>query len=879
MPKHRHPQNALPSNPVWQIPARGSRNKRARRPEPAFGKDQRLDLAIGSIRPGDHLENRFEIMERIGAGGMSLVYRALDLNRGEEVAIKFLSPTLLQEPGAVKNFVNEARIASLLTHPNILKVYEVHLNQGVHFLHMELLKGMNLREWMKQKSFETSQITLDQVLPILLSICEALKYAHETTVHRDLKPENIGISDSGEIKLMDFGLARLLIQPDSTLYRETVNQISAGTPYYLAPELLSHNQAVDGRADQFSLAVVAYEALTGELPLGLATPLAERRPDLPLRFASAIDRALSHRPTDRFETIADFADELQRSKLPEGFATRLRRRAVRAPLALKLFVLVTLSAALAYPLLRMRDRGLTIRQARIEQTGRAIDDAELRLSRLNELAPEADLAKSILVRRLEIESAALNVSGANFSQQTRVITVSNQLNVASAVWDWVAPQITSQRVFIKPNELIQAARSKKRAHRFDDAYHLLVQFREEAVEIATRLTHVKSALGAKDSVSRLLAAKLNIESGEPAPATLKIQETLKSALEKIEREDWETADIQFHEIKRDLTSDLDAQFSAAQQRFQLNRSRWIGLFPEDLGPPDLRFLADTEAMNGRAIELHRSEQYDRAIRELVSASEIYERWAEDVASLRVRTEPSWSEARFKLEALGMRFIRVGSVYWSVWETRIMDFARWLADNMEFYSEVQDSIKMTRNGFGPTHPITGLSRRVTSSMASWMGDKMILQARPYGKLPTQQHWVELHDLGEIHREYKFGIFPNQSIQRIEILRDYYSDTNINASAHIKPVAMKAPSGAGLFDLSGNAWEWSSSTVQLDVEESFNEEPLKWILHGGGKFGEHTFHENEPPRTNSVYVPRMDSIGSRIVLIPNRALDDQSGWNAR
>lgn len=137
-----------------------------RRPEPDFKESQRLDLAIGSIRPGDHLENRFEIEERIGVGGISLVNRAVDLNRCEEIVIKFLCPTLLQELKGVKNFVNEARIESLLNHPNIGKVYEVHVDPGVHFLQMELLKGKNLREWMKRASAKSANMTLRQSLAI-----------------------------------------------------------------------------------------------------------------------------------------------------------------------------------------------------------------------------------------------------------------------------------------------------------------------------------------------------------------------------------------------------------------------------------------------------------------------------------------------------------------------------------------------------------------------------------------------------------------------------------------------------------------------------------------------------------------------------------------
>ncbi|MCF7762265.1 MAG: protein kinase [Verrucomicrobia bacterium] len=835
---------------------------------------------------------------------MSLVYRAVDLNRGEEVAIKFLGPTLLQEPNAVKGFINEARIASRLNHPNIVKIYDVHVDQGVHFLQMELLKGTNLREWMKRVSAKNTKLSLRQVLPILLSICDALRFAHETTVHRDLKPENIGISDTGEVKVMDFGLAQLLQRSQSSLFRETVTQISAGTPYYMAPELLGHNQPVDARADQFSLSVIAYELLTGDLPLGLAAPLSERRPDLPLRFARAIDRGLSHRSSDRFPSIGEFANELQQSKHPEGIASRCHREFTHAPRWFKSLALLSLIVAIGYPVLRRWDQSHNARQARTDQLNHAIEDAELSFAGLSERVREAELTKNILTRRLEIETVAQTSGTADFAQESRIYTVSNQLNVASAVWNWIDPRVTSQRVFIELDEWLKAARFAVRNHRFDDALEILSRLRTKADLLEGNMPRIRTALAAKDRISCLLLEKQSLDtmttegsfdkppiSGGPTSPeaekpndtihfpgseTSSLQSQFKAALAMLEREEWRDTVDHLEAIEQILKSDLEMQFAAAEAAFKMSRSLWMDLFPKELGAPDLSFLADVAGMGRKAKEYHQTERYALATRELESASNYYNRWANDVVSMRQRTEKSWSEAKYKIQALGMRFIRIDGVYWSVWETRVMDFARWLSDNREISHEVLSSANLANADIGPTHPITGLDRLTTVNVANWFGYNMILQARPYGRLPTQEQWASLHASNEIDAEYKFGIFPNNNRQRMLIVKQYYSDSNLDPSAYIKPVGLGNPSPGGLYDLTGNAWEWSSSTVHLEAAESFNREPLKWILHGGGRFGQHRFHENEPPRTNSVFVSREDAIGGRIVLVPNAELDTQSGW---
>lgn len=587
--------------------------------------------------------------------------------------------------------------------------------------------------------------------------------------------------------------------------------------------------------------------------------------------------------------------------------TRCHRKFTHAPRWFKALALVSLIVAIGYPVLRKWDQSLNARQARTDKLNHAIEDAEMRFAGLSERVREAELAENILTRRFEIEMAAPTSGAADFTQQSRIYTVSNQLNVASAVWNWIDPRVTSQRVFIELDEFLKAARFEVRKHRFDDALEILSRLRTKTKDLETDLPRVRTALAAKDRISRLMLEKRSLDTATtagffhkpptvggptspeaertfgkihfPDSETSSLHSQFKAALSKLEREEWSDTVAQLEAIEQILINDLETQFAAVEEAFELSRSLWMDLFPEELGAPDLSFLADVVGMGRKAVEYHQTEQYALAARELESASNYYNRWANDVVSLRQRTEKNWSEAKYKIEALGMRFIRIDGVYWSVWETRVMDFARWLSDNREISHEVLSSVNLTNADIGPTHPITGLDRLTTVNVANWFGYNMVLQARPYGRLPTQEQWASLHVSSEIEGDYKFGIFPNNNRQRILIVKQYYSDSNLDPFAYIKPVGLDNPSPRGLYDLAGNAWEWSSSTVHLEVAESFNQEPLKWILHGGGRFGQHRFHENEPPRTNSVFVSREDALGGRIILIPNAELDAQSGWTNR
>jgi serine/threonine protein kinase len=257
------------------------------------------------VEVGQVLANRYEIREAIGAGGMGGVYRAFDQNRGEEIAVKVLLPHLLAHPTARERFVAEAKISSKLSHPNIVNVFDVQRDGAHDFLTMELLRGQTMREFMNARKAARQPFDIKEAVELARAIGAALEYAHRQTVHRDIKPENVWVEQDGSYKLMDFGIARLLGTSQLTETRTAL-----GTAYYMAPEQMRGARDVDGRADQYSLAVLLYEMLSGEIPAGRIRSLREINKNVPRGASQAIDRALAPQPSARYPNITEFVAAL-----------------------------------------------------------------------------------------------------------------------------------------------------------------------------------------------------------------------------------------------------------------------------------------------------------------------------------------------------------------------------------------------------------------------------------------------------------------------------------------------------------------------------------------------------------------------------------------
>jgi tRNA A-37 threonylcarbamoyl transferase component Bud32 len=246
-----------------------------------------------------------EILELLGQGGMGAVYKARQRKLDRLVAIKVLPPEWGSDPAFAERFAREARTLARLNHPQVVSVHDFGEAGGHYFLVMEFVDGVNLRQLLA-----AGRLQPRQALSIVAQICDALQYAHEQgVVHRDIKPENILLDKRGRVKIADFGLAKLLRRSRNE-YTLTGSRQVMGTLDYMAPEQRSTPQTVDHRADIYSLGVVFYEMLTGELPLGRFAPPSERA-SVDGRLDDVIFRALEREPERRYQRISAVKDDVE----------------------------------------------------------------------------------------------------------------------------------------------------------------------------------------------------------------------------------------------------------------------------------------------------------------------------------------------------------------------------------------------------------------------------------------------------------------------------------------------------------------------------------------------------------------------------------------
>ncbi len=289
----------------------------------------------------DILDGQFQILQKIGSGGMGSVYKALQVAMNRMVAVKILHPKLANRKDLVSRFRREARAMSHLNHPNTTKVFLYgELEDGSLYIVMEFLEGKNLNQTVRAEG----PFVVTRALPVLVQVCGALDEAHKAgIIHRDMKPENIFLCQQGGLKdypkVLDFGLAKVTereMRPGSLIL--TQEGMVFGTPEFMSPEQ-AQGKVLTPASDIYSLAVILYEVLTGKLPFDAKSPmeyiqlhvtgkpikLDARVPDktFPPLLVEVMDRALAKRPEDRFAMGSDFAAAMQAvmagsTKLPES---------------------------------------------------------------------------------------------------------------------------------------------------------------------------------------------------------------------------------------------------------------------------------------------------------------------------------------------------------------------------------------------------------------------------------------------------------------------------------------------------------------------------------------------------------------------------------
>jgi serine/threonine protein kinase/tetratricopeptide (TPR) repeat protein len=268
----------------------------------------------------------YKILEKIGAGGQGTVYKAIDSKLGRAVVIKVLPQELTSKVANLKRFEREARLASALDHPNICTIFDLNEIDGVHFIAMQYVEGRNVRQLVNGKPLK-----LESALSIAVQTADALAAAHaQGIIHRDVKAGNVMVTSKGQVKVLDFGLAKLLDDEaarTSGIHHTELTEVGVpyGTATYAAPEQATGGR-VDSRADIFSMGVLLYEMLTGTWPFRGKTavdvrhavvhdepiPLSAARPDpVPPRLQQILDRALKKSPRDRYQQISQFRDDLR----------------------------------------------------------------------------------------------------------------------------------------------------------------------------------------------------------------------------------------------------------------------------------------------------------------------------------------------------------------------------------------------------------------------------------------------------------------------------------------------------------------------------------------------------------------------------------------
>jgi len=246
-----------------------------------------------------------QIIELIGAGGMGAVYKARQEGLDRVVAIKILPEEFGHDVKFALRFTREARTLAKLNHPNIVAMYEFGNVADTYYFLMEYVEGSTLRDVVKSR-----ELAPEHALAIVPYLCDALQYAHDKgVVHRDIKPENILMSVDGSVKIADFGLSRILGN-ESQQYSLTATHQVMGTPRYMAPEQLEGTHSVDHRADIYSLGVVIYEMLTGELPIGrFAAPSA--KVEIDVRLDDVVLRTLEKEPQRRYQRASQIKSDVQ----------------------------------------------------------------------------------------------------------------------------------------------------------------------------------------------------------------------------------------------------------------------------------------------------------------------------------------------------------------------------------------------------------------------------------------------------------------------------------------------------------------------------------------------------------------------------------------
>ncbi len=845
------------------------------------------------IQTGTILGDRFEIRSELGSGSVGTCYAAYDRNREQEVCLKVIHPALLKDPNAEAAFLSAAKIACDLRYPGIVNVYDIHREGDLFFISMELLRGKTLRTEMEERKKSGGRFSLEEARVLAEEIGSALTYAHQFTIHRAIKPENIWITNNGAIKVMDFGFAQGLSRR-----RATMTTIASATAYYLPPEVADEEVELDSRGDQYSLAAVLYEVLTGEPLVGIPKDASDAFPDIPDAAVAAFRKGLAPDPKDRYDSIQAFCDALAAGLRPNVF--KRNRRLVKAAVAL-------LSMAVIGSVTMVTDNG----------AGRWLRErwAAMRGPDWESQAEAARKSSKNSERLLEAERKSL------FSQTDQLLTQLDSrkeetavnfptnrfvgaLDTYSATSDWiqlrprllrgyygmvltnlVLPEIENETLDLKlAKPAVDLLKHQTRLLRLWRILAFRVFAPEETRE-ARRKMDLGDALvaGAKYREAKLEFEGAGVLFGKNLELTQQIKEAVPafdqamsagieylalSRMDSIQQPDLvgRNSEQLLHAWTELTAGDVGTALSESKQVLE----SWSGLLQdlvrrnEDQATtaqkgwlaffhgrevPLLRHLGRPDQLIEDGKRLAANQEWYAAHEKFYEARHLYEQWSMEIAELPIPPEIAWGNS------LGMYFVPVSDKIWiSIWETRVMDFdvfaeSGYDADHRWRTLELEANFEQ-----GPTHPVVWVKKQTADAFCEWLTHKERDAGRLTNavyRLPTDLEWSLAVGLpaetGATPRERSGGIpdlfpwgsstFPPSDGQPLQGNYDSFVENRVPISvSHTYTAAVGKCGHQGPFSLYDLGGNvWEWCSDKYD-ENAKTDAHQGWTIRGGSCFTE-------------------------------------------
>jgi serine/threonine protein kinase/Tfp pilus assembly protein PilF len=416
-----------------------------------FGVTETMEIRKEELIRGSTLANRYEIIEELGKGGMGRVYRVEDKKLKQEVALKLIKPEIAKDKKTIERFRNELKTARMITHKNVCRMFDLGEAEGAHFITMEFVPGQDLKGLIRQ----TGQLAVGTTVNIAKQICDGLVEAHKLgVVHRDLKPSNIMIDKEGNVRIMDFGIARSLESKGITK-----NGVMIGTPEYMSPEQVEGKE-IDQRSDIYSLGIILYEMATGRVPFEGETSFTvgmkhkSEMPQDPKELNTQISndlsrvilRCLEKDKEKRYQSADELRAELER--LEQGLPTTERFEPKKKPLTSREITVQFNLRKLLIPvlvILAIVVIGLIIWSPWTQKESVPIPGGKLSVAVLSfyDLSPQKDqeyfcdgMAAELINRLTKIEKLSVPAQASSFSfkgKKLDVQEIGKRLNVESVL--------------------------------------------------------------------------------------------------------------------------------------------------------------------------------------------------------------------------------------------------------------------------------------------------------------------------------------------------------------------------------------------------------------------------------------------------------------